>query len=293
MSDPGAGARGAWHNLVERYRRFAEPGADGLPRVRVLLAFPAALLVIGAVLVGLGLNGSSSGAYYAEIATGSDPDLIAGQPQKIRSDEWNVGTVWTISQVQQGLPEENRVFPGGMDADLPYDLPSTGPSMVFKPHLWGFLVLDVDHAVAWKWLVPGLGLLAAAYLFVVTMLPRLPLLAAALSTAFFFSPFVQWWYQTTTLWPMAWSLLTMAAILWGVQARRPLARWLWAPAVGYLTVVMAMGVYVPFIVPVAYVVVFAAIGLIVKAVRSGVRVPELVNRALPVVVGGSPASPSR
>lgn len=288
MSAPStaAGIRGRWQRLVVGYERFAVPGDDGLPRLRVLLAFPAVLLVLGAILVGLGLNGSSSGAYYPEISTGSDPDLVAGEPQRIRSDEWNVGTVWTIAQVEQGLPAENQTVPGGMDADLPYDLPSTSPSMVFKPHLWGFLVLDVDHAVAWKWWVPGLALLAAAYLFAVTMLPRRPGMAATIATGFFFSPFVQWWYQTTTLWPLAWGLVAITAILWGIGARRRLARWFWAIPFGYVTVVMAMGVYAPFIVPVAYVVVFAAIGVIIQALRSGMRVTELLSRALPVAVGG-------
>ena len=268
------------------YRRFAEPASDGLPRARVLLAFPALLVVVGAVLVGLSFNGSSSGAYYPEISSSSDPDLLVGAPQQIRSDEWNVGTVWMISQVQQGLPEENRTFPGGMDADLPYDLPSTSPSMIFKPHLWGFLVLDLDRAVAWKWWLPGLSLVAAAYMFVVTMAPRRPILSATLAVAFVASPFVQWWYQTTTLWPLAWGFLVMAAMLWGIRAQRAAARWAWALPVGYLTVVMAMGVYAPFIVPVALVVIFAAIGLIAEGLSARTPVRGLAARTLPVLTGG-------
>lgn len=284
ISETGLAAR--WRGISAAYERFTTPRGDGLPALRVLVVFPLALLLLGGILVGAGLNGSSSGAYYPEIATGSDPDLLAGEPQRIRSDEWNVGTVWTIAQVEQGLPAENQTFPGGMDADLPYDLPSTSPSMIFKPHLWGFLVLGVDQAVAWKWWVPGLALLAAGYAFAVTMLPRRPLIAAAIATGFFFSPFVQWWYQTTTLWPLAWGLVTIAAMLWGIRAASWRARWVWALPVGYLTVVMAMGVYAPFIIPVAYVVVFAAIGVIVQALRGGMRVPELLLRAAPVVAGG-------
>jgi hypothetical protein len=287
MADIATDSCERWRRIVRTYKRFATPAEDGLPRARVLLAFPLALLILGAVLVGLGLNGSSSGAFYPEISAGKDPALLAGEPERTRSDEWNVGMVWTIAQVEQGLPEKNRTFPGGMDADLPYDLPNTGPSMVFKPHLWGFLVLDVGRAVAWRWWLPGLALIVAAYLFLVTMLPRRPVLSAALATALFASPFVQWWYQTTTLWPMAWGLLTMAAILWGIRARRPLARWLWALPVAYVTVVMAMGVYAPFIVPVAYVVIFAAAGVIVQALRDGMRLRELFGRAMPVIVGGT------
>ena len=35
---------------------------------------------------------------------GPDPAAIAGEPRAIRSDEWYVQTVWTVSQVQLGLP---------------------------------------------------------------------------------------------------------------------------------------------------------------------------------------------
>lgn len=190
--------------IVHWYRSQVSVTPNGLPRKRVLFAFPALLLIAGVLLVGLGINGSSSGAFFGQLYEGRDPNLIAGSPQAIRSDEWNVGTVWSISQVEQGLPERNQTFPGGMDAELPYDLPNSGPSVSFRPHLWGFLFLDVDRAVAWKWWMPGLALLAGAYLFMVVLMPRRPMVAALLAIGFFYSPFFQWWYQTSTLWPMAW-----------------------------------------------------------------------------------------
>jgi hypothetical protein len=256
-----------------------------------MLSVPVLLLLVGAILVGTGLNGSSSGAFYSQIAEGADPDLLAGEPLTVRSDEWNVGIPWTISQVEQGLPERNLTYPGGMDADLPYDLPHTGISMVFKPHLWGFLMLDLDRAIAWKWWMPGLALIAAAFMFLVTMLPRRPILATVVAVGFFFSPFFQWWYQTTTLWPVVWGLLVLTAMLWCIQAtaqsRRGLNWWAWSVPVAYFTAVMAMGVYVPFILPVAYVVVFASIGLIVQALCAGTPVRAVIGRASPIVVGGA------
>ncbi len=94
---------------------------------------------------------------------GRDPDLLAGTPQLIRTDEWNVQTVWAIAQAEQGLPVENQTFPGGMDATIPQDLPRADWSVAFRPHLLGFLAWDVDHAIALKWWLPGLSLIAAAY----------------------------------------------------------------------------------------------------------------------------------
>lgn len=181
--------------LGSRYRarrdgchRALEPGADGLPRLRILLDFSALLLVIVIVLVGLGINGSSSGVFFNQVSYGADPDLIAGQPQLTRSYEWNVQTVCPIAQVEQGLPLTNKTFPGGMDATLPQDLRRVDWAVTFRPHLWGFMVMGLDRAIAFKWWLPGLALVAAAYAFLLTVIPRRPRVAAMLAVGFFFSP---------------------------------------------------------------------------------------------------------
>ena len=272
--------------LLERYRRFVQPREDDLPRVRVLLAFPALLLLLGVVLVGIGLNGSSSGALWNEVSAGQDPDLLAGHPQQIRSDEWNVGTVWTIAQVQQGLPERTQTFPGGMDAALPYDLPRLDWSIAFRPHQIGYLFLDVDHATAWRWWSMGLTLMAVANAFLLTVIPRRPVVAAALSIGFFCSPFFQWWYQSTTFWPVVWGLTVMAALNWSLRSRRRWSGWVWAPLVAYATIVMAMGIYAPFIIPIAIVVLGYGVGLVVERMRRGQSIGDVLLRALPTLVAG-------
>jgi hypothetical protein len=270
--------------LLRRYREWVRPSTDGLPSGRVLASFPVLLLVIGALLIGIGINGTSSGEYFDDVSAGADPNLLLGDPQRTRADEWNVQTVWAIAQIEQGLPAVNETFPGGMDTTLPQDLPRVDWTVAFRPHLWGFMLLPVDNAFAWKWWIPGLALMAAAFAFVVTLMPRRPGVAAMLSVAFFFSPLFQWWYLSTTLWPVVWGLVTITAIVWGVRSSSRRARWWWAGAVGYLTVVMATGIYVPFIVPVALVVVAFAIGTIVAEARAGRGVGWIVGRASPVVL---------
>ncbi len=272
------------------YSRFIEPGAGNLPRTRVLLAFPALLLLAGVLLVGLGLNGSSSGVFFNQISYGSDPDLIAGHPQATRSDEWNVQTVWAIAQVEQGLPLTNETFPGGMDSTLPQDLPRVDWSVAFRPHLWGFMLMDVDHAIAFKWWLPGLALAAAAYAFLLTVIPRRPGVSAMLAVGFFFSPLFQWWYLSTTLWPVVWALVTMTALVWAFRSPSSHSRWIWAGLVAYLTVVMAMGIYVPFIVPAAIVVLFFGIALVIEQLRAGTGWKATLGRVVPVLAGGVAAS---
>ncbi|CAN5206422.1 hypothetical protein BH09ACT1_BH09ACT1_02240 [soil metagenome] len=279
--------------FADRLKAIREPRArivsagDALPSLRVLLAFPVILLLLGAVLVAFGVNGTSSGAYYSTVYDGADPDLIAGHPQQIRSDEWNTGTSWTISQLEEGLPERNETFPGGMDAALPYDLPRADWSVAFRPHLLGFLFLDADHGQAWRWWTSGFALLAALYAFVVTMIPRRPVFGAALAVGFFFSPFFQWWYQSSTFWPAVWALATMSALVWAFKSKRVRSRWIWAAIVGYLTAVMAMGIYVPYILAAGYVVAFFGIGLVIQSLREGARWRSVLARVGPVFAGGA------
>jgi len=282
-----SGIRARLDRIRHWYVLNTVPRADGLPRYRLLLSFPALLLIVGAILIGTGINGTSSGAMFHRVETGRDPQLIAGSPELIRSDEWYVGASWYIAQVQQGLPERNETVPGGMDAALPFDLPRADWSVAFRPHLWGYLVLDVNNAMAWKWWAPALALMAAAFAFLVTVLPRRPILAAAISIGFFASPFFQWWFQPAVFWPVVWALAAMTALLWSVKNRSRASRWIWATVVGYLTVVMAMGIYAPYIIPVVFVVALFAVGLIVERLRAGATLLSLVGQAVPILVMGA------
>ncbi len=270
-----------------RYRAFVEVSANGLPRARVIVAFAVLVAVIGAILIALSINGTSSGEYYAAVNTGRDPSLLAGAPQRIRSDEWNVGVPWTISQVQQGLPATSRTFPGGADADLPFGLPDRQPATIMEPQNWGFLFLDVGRAYAWKWWVPALSLVVAAFALMVTLLPRRPLVAAALSVGFFFSPFFQWWFEPAAQWPVAWGAITITAIVWALRQTTLRSRLVWAVLVGYLTTVMAAGIYAPFIIPVVYVVLFFGIGEVIARKRDGTPWRSIGLRAIPIAVSGA------
>lgn len=282
--------RGAWAaivvRLVDDYRRLVEPRLDGLPTRQVLLALPALLLLFGVIVVALGINGTSSGAMHDRVYAGKDPALIEGQPELIRSDEWYVNTSWSIAQVQQGLPARNHTMPGGMDASLPHDLPRADWAVVFRPQLWGYLFFDVGHATAFKWWIAALTSIAATYCFLVTLLPRRPLAAAAISIGFYFSPFFQWWFQTVIFWPMAWALVTVTALIWATKDKSWRTRWAWAAVVGFLTVVMAMGIYAPFIVPVVLVVALFAVGLMIERRRLGSRWLDILAHGAPVLSAG-------
>ncbi|MBD8468419.1 hypothetical protein IFU30_19285 [Plantibacter sp. CFBP 8798] len=275
-------------------RRFAdamEPTTEGLPNRRTLMVPLVALLVVFIALVAAGITGSSSGILNQSVNSAADPNLLAGEPRNIRSDEWSVQTSWVISQVEQGLPVVNENFPGGMDSTVQNDLPSGDWSMAFRPHLLGFSVLPLDNAMAVRWWLPAFAMLAAVYLFAITLLPRRPLTSVLLSVGFFFAPFFQWWYLPITFWPVAWAFLLMAAVVWLLRTRRLLPRIMLPLLVGYTAVPVGMGVYVPFIIPATLVALAFCIGFVVTRSSSSISgIGSRLRSLWPIFVAGAGAA---
>ena len=275
--------------LHELAVRITEPNADDLPNRRVVFGFPVVLLVILAVLVGLGITGSSTGILNQFFSNSADPALLAGRPEGIRSDEWNVQTPLVISQVEQGLPLMNRGFPGGTDSTVQSDLPSRDWSMIFRPHLDGFLFLPLDNAMALRWWLPAFTMMAAVYLFFVTLNPRRPVTATLVAVGFFVQPFFQWWYLPITFWPVSWSFLVMTAAVWCLRSRSWRPKLILLALIAYLTVSVAIGVYVPFMIPALLVAVAFVLGLLFtrRPTQPDLRLGGRLRRLLPLAASGA------
>ena len=244
------------------------------------------MVAVFIALVAAGVTGSSTGIVHDQVSVTSDDDLLAGEPRGIRSDEWFVQTTWIISQVEQGLPIVNESFPGGMDTTVQNDLPNLDWSTSFRPHLWGFYFLPLDQAMAWKWWLPALGVISAAYLLSVSLLPRRPATSAMLAVAFFLSPFLQWWYLSLTLYPLMWSALAASAVVWALKSEVRWQRWVIAAGTGYVTVTLAMGIYVPFIVPSVLAVLGFALGAMFVRDSSSLGLMQRLRRLVPLVLSG-------
>lgn len=243
------------------------PDAFGLPTLWAVLWFPLVTFAGMLVLVALGISGSSTGVLHSLFGTGPDPDLLSGAPRPIRSDEWLVQSGWALSQVRQGFPAVNGTFPGGMDATLLNDLPSTDWSTVFRPHVWGFLVLPLDQGFALRWWLPGWSVLAGAYAFAVTMLPRHRIASAMAAVAVLFSPLLQWSWMPTTLWPLAFGFVAMTSVWWALHGGSSRGKWVWSALAAWSAVTMIMSIYVPYMVASAVAVGAFAIGAVLVSRR--------------------------
>jgi hypothetical protein len=251
----------------------------------VLLVIPALFFLVMGTLTAFGISGSSTGVYWTIFGSGADPSLLFGGPRGIRSDEWLVQSSWVVSQVQQGFPVINQTFPGGMDSTVQNDLPSWDWSTLFRPHVWGYLLFPLDQGMAVRWWLPALGLITSTYVFVVSVLPKRPITAAMLALGLLYSPIFQWWFLPTTLWPVALAFAAMTALVWTFKTQRRWVNYAWAALTGYLAVATAMSIYVPYMIPALYVVIFFAIGIVVsEKVNAHRTFADIGKRFIPLVV---------
>lgn len=287
MSLPSEVRVSLWDRVTLGYVRLVTPAATGLPNWRVVLWFPILAALGVTVLIALQLSGSSSGVHWSLLGTGDDPRLLFGTPRPIRSDEWLVQQSWVVSQSNTGYSDTNPTFPGGSDMVVLNELPNWHWSSLFRPHLWGYLLFGLDVGVAWHWWVPALALVSGCYLFVVSMLPRRPLTAAFFAVGIYFTPLLQWFYTPSSVLPVAWALIAMAGVVWVVSDPRLWVRVTWAAVVGFLAVTMAMGLYVPFMLPGLYVFVAFAVGYVLRERPwTAGSLGSFVRRVSPLLIAG-------
>lgn len=276
------------HKANARWERFVTPRSDGLPNLRVLAWFPALLLVLLFTATIAGVSASSTGTWgFRFEAPDSDPRLVAGVPRSIRSDEWLVQGSWILSQEKQGFPKTNRVFPGGMDATVMNDAPTWDWSTAFRPHLWGTLVFGVDHGMAFRWWIQAVAIMVAVYAFCVSLLPRRPLLGAALAIAVVYQPFAQWWWLPALTTAVTFCFLAMTAAWWGLKAKTRAARIVPAAIAGYAGITMGMSIYVPFMLACIYPAAGFIIGAAVFAWRAeSMPLRDVARRLAPLALAG-------
>lgn len=272
-----------WH---ARWVAAVAPRPDGLPNRRVLWGFPALVVLAFALLVLLSLTGSSTGMFWQFFGSGADPDLIAGTPRGVRSDEWLVQSGWVVSQASQGFPAVNQVFPGGMDATVMNDLPAWDWSALFRPHTWGLLVLGLDQGMAVRWWLPAVLMLVSIYWFAVSLLPRRPVLGATLAVVAVLQPMVQWWWMPIVPLPVAFAFAAATAVVWATRSADRRGRILTAAWAGYLAVAMAMSIYVPFMIPAILAATAFAVGHLLVERSAHPSALALVRRLLPLAGAG-------
>jgi len=173
----------------------------------------AILILFGimVVLSALGLNQSSVGMY----GESTDKQFFEAPPRPIRSDEWYVRLPWVLSQERNGFPDEMTSL-GSHDPWITYDLPASGPEIILKPHLFPYLILDINKAVAAEWWLLVFGSAIGSYVFMKALGIRrqiaLPVALILMST-----PALHWWNVNPSFAPILYGGIGGAALLYSLQ----------------------------------------------------------------------------
>lgn len=252
----------------------APPGLDASQATRSLRRtawlFPAAILVLVAVLGTLRLSGSSIAVYAMRGgATEGDAGVLAGPVREIRSDEWAVRTPWVLRQVELGLPTHAAGGMGTHDVAVLSDLPTRSWELALRPHTAGYLVLNEERAFALEWwLLAAVQLLGVyALLYALTRRPAVSAVTASLLTL---SPATQWWWAPGTFTTIGYGCLATALLLFAYRANGHRRRITWSLAAGWAIAAFLTTLYVPWQI---------GTGLVVGPVALATFAPDVIRRA--------------
>jgi len=228
--------------------------------------FPIVLTLILITLTALKISGSSVGSYYSYFyGNQKNEDLLGGRPRSIRSDEWLVTTPLTIAQKNNSFQRINANIGNGEDMSLILDVPYKEWSTVFKPQNLIFFALPLDYAFAFKWWLLAYLLILSCYLFVISLDSSKKVFAILLSLTIYFSPFVQWWYQSATLSSLFFSFFTITLLLKIFEKKKGKHTYLFSILLAYVLTCFLLILYPPFQIPCMLAMLAFGIGLLFKA----------------------------
>lgn len=243
-------------NNKPKERRLAE---QVLPRAtkiyRSIHFFPLICLVLLLVLTAFKISGSSVGLYNQAFygSENHDQNLLANSPRGVRSDELLHLTPTAVGQVETGMNVVNPTIGHGEDVSVVLDTPYFEWSALFRPQNFAFFVLPLEHAFAFKWWLLAFLLLISCYYLCVLLLPNKRLWAALIAIMVFFSPFVQWWYQTGTLACLFYSFFIALTSILLIRTTSKNRQVLLGALLAYELVAFALITYPPFQIPCALV----------------------------------------
>jgi len=213
------------------------------------------MFFVVAVLAVFELSGSSVGSFHKafEGPEVEDPNLLAGEPRGIRSDEWLRWTTLVVSQSQQDYPRVNTSLRDGIDLSIIDDVPHRGWTAFFEPQHYAFFTgIDVESAFSFKWF----GILAYCFVSASIFAKQVGGLrpSSSVLAGFFLagSPFFQWWFQGQAYLPTAHALMLLTVVHASLRSKTVRHRYLLGLAGGYLASAALIVQYPPFLLSVAF-----------------------------------------
>ncbi|MGE5376041.1 MAG: hypothetical protein ACM3XO_13365, partial [Bacteroidota bacterium] len=225
------------------------------------LIFPVLLFIPVVILSVLGIHGSSIGIYnqFFYGPDYKDPNLLFGEVRPVRSDEYTVSTPWALAQVKNGLEEPNTLYLASQDISIS-DAPTDNWAGLFEPQNWGFLILPVEQAFAFRWWIKAFLLTVAAYMLFMMISKNDIAVSIMAALSLTFSPFIQWWYSTSVTEITSYGLFAFIFFLKLMNDRKWVAKVMDSLLLIFFAVCFALTLYPPFQIPFAILLLVAGMG---------------------------------
>lgn len=154
---------------------------------------------IGVALIALAtlfeLSGSSVNSWALNFGGDASQGTLFGIPRTIRSDEWQVSTPFAISQEYAGYsPTTDILRATSTDVTLLYAQPCWSFSTLFRPFLWGYLLLGSAKGLAFFWSARLVVLFLVSLQMGLLLTDKAKDASVAYAVMVSFSPVVQWWF---------------------------------------------------------------------------------------------------
>jgi hypothetical protein len=190
---------------------------------------------------------------------------LQADPKFTRSDEWSISTPWTLSQfnTEPRFPVRNRNMGVGQNMLMIPWVPVLHLSVVARPITWGYMLFGQQVGLAWYWWFSSFFCFVTLYLLIEVLLPRDRFLAVLGAFWFCSSAYVIAWshYPAYLIAFANLALLGTNFMLRATSLRNAIGSGLLA---GYGLTGVVMYMYVPWIVPLAYMYAAMLFGLIVR-----------------------------
>ena len=127
-------------------------------------------------------------------------NLILGVSRPIRADEFNVNTMLAFSQYHNNFAYFSDIVRAtATDMFLIYGQPVWDVGIIFKPFLWGYLLLNQGQGLSFFWISRLVALFLVSFEFGKLITNKNKFLTLSYSLLITFSPLVQWWFAINGL----------------------------------------------------------------------------------------------
>ena len=198
-------------------RKIFDNIIDFVIKFRYLIA-----LIVFVICVLFKVSGSSIGTYDDVIPLKEDESVnyvIFGKSKPIRSDEWQIMTPYSFSQVYNDFKIDSEYL--GLDGQnmiICFNSPVKDITILGKPLVWGYMLLGVEYGLSWYWCSKTILFILFGYeiLYILTKNKKLSLFGSLL---IILGPSTQWWFAPhmpdVVLWFMV--LFTMVYYLFSSE----------------------------------------------------------------------------